>query len=479
MQKIFCKPAELEELAKDKFSVPPFLMMENAARAMADFILNPTVLNTPTSEPAVLIICGKGNNGGDGYALARMLIDKAEVTVLMIEEPAAQEACTQYEMCCKLGVKIIKELSPENNFNYIVDCLYGIGFRGELKTEIKLILDRLNAASGIKIACDIPSGLYFKADYTISMGEQKSTLYSDMAKTVCGKILVADLGIPRSSFESGIQPDAYLIEEADIKLPLRTNPAAHKGTYGHTAVFAGEKSGAAIIAATAAMNFGSGLTTLVKTENSNLEQFKISPELMISEEIPAKTTCIVIGPGLGTEKDQVTRMAEKVLNWAKTAVSPAIVFDADMMTWDGLPALLEELNKIENIKIILTPHLSELSRFVKDYDVKTLAQSSESKIELGKKLTHLYPKTAVVMKSANTFIACGDNIFVCTDGAQCLAKGGSGDVLAGMTGALLAQKYSLQDAVITAVEIHALSAINLGQSTYDLTPLKLINNLKK
>ena len=83
------------------------------------------------------------------------------------------------------------------------------------------------------------------------------------------------------------------------------------------------------------------------------------------------------------------------------------------------------------------------------------------------------------MKSANTFIACGDNIFVCTDGAQCLAKGGSGDVLAGMTGALLAQKYSLQDAVITAVEIHALSAINLGQSTYDLTPLKLINNLKK
>lgn len=469
MQKIFINPAELEKLAKEKFSVPPFLMMENAAKAMADFILSKNV-------QSVLILCGKGNNGGDGYALARMLLNKAEVVLVEVEAPAAQEACVQYEMCRKLGMNIQTALPDKIDADIIVDCLYGIGFHGELKLEIKNLLDKLNNASGIKLACDIPSGLYFKADYTITMGEQKTALYSDAAKAVCGEIIVADLGIPRKAFEDGLSPDAYLIEEADIKLPFRTNRAAHKGTYGHTAVFAGEKSGAGIIAATAAMNFGSGLTTLVKTEKSNLDQFKISPELMISEEIPAKTTCVVIGPGLGNIS---TLDLQRFKKWFKETKSPCVVIDADLMIWDGLHGLLEELNQVENAKIVLTPHLSELSRFVKDYDVKTLASSSESKIELGAKLNKLYPKTAVVMKSANTFIACQSKVYICADGAQSLAKGGSGDVLAGMTGALLAQGYELEQAIMTAVETHALSAAQLGQSTYDLTPLKLIATLKK
>ena len=469
MQKIFNNPAELEKLAKEKFSIPPFLMMENAAKAMADFILS-------KKAQSVLILCGKGNNGGDGYALARMLLDKAEVVIVEVEAPAAQEACIQYEMCRKLGVNIQTALPDKIDADVIVDCLYGIGFHGELKLEIKTLLDKLNNASGIKLACDIPSGLYFKADYTITMGEQKTALYSDAAKAVCGEIIVADLGIPRGAFEEGLSPDAYLIEEADIKLPFRTNRAAHKGTYGHTAVFAGEKSGAGIIAATAAMNFGSGLTTLVKTEKSNLEQFKISPELMISEEIPAKTTCVVIGPGLGNIS---TLDLQRFKKWFKETKTPCAVIDADLMIWDGLPDLLEELNQVENAKIVLTPHLSELSRFVKDYDVKTLANSSEAKIELGAKLNKLYPKTAVVMKSANTFIACQNKVYICADGAQSLAKGGSGDVLAGMTGALLVQGYDLQQALMTAVETHALSATQLGQSTYDLTPLKLIATLKK
>ena len=471
MQKIFSRGAELEKLSKEKFSVPPFLMMENAASAMADLVLS-------KNPEKVLIFCGKGNNGGDGYALGRLLQGKTEVMIITVEKPVSEEALVQYKMCQALGINIVENL-PENTVaDVIVDCLYGTGFHGDLQPKIRDLLEKINLMKGIKIACDIPSGLYFNADYTITMGEQKTALYSDAAKAVCGKIIVADLGMDRNLFESQMPPDAYLLEPEDVLLPLRKNRKAHKGTYGHTAVFAGEKSGAGIIAATAAMNFGSGLTTLVKTEKSNLEQFKISPELMISEEIPAKTTCVVLGPGLGNIS---TADLQKFKKWFKETKSPCAVIDADLMIWEGLPDLLEELNQVENAKIVLTPHLSELSRFVKpffpDCDVKTLANSSEAEIELGAKLNELYPKTAVVMKSANTFIACQNKVYVCADGAQSLAKGGSGDVLAGMTGALLAQGYELQQAVITAAETHALTAEKIGKEAYNLTPEKLIANI--
>jgi len=467
MQKVFSKGAELEKLAKESFSVPPFLMMENAAKAMADFILT-------KPHNSVFIVCGKGNNGGDGYALARLLLEKAKVTVLSVDSPTAEEAETQFQMCSKLGIEIISSIPSKIVADIIVDCIYGIGFHGDLKPEIITLLDKLNKSKALKIACDISSGLYFKADYTLTMGEQKTCLYSDKAKDVSGEIIVCDLGFPRNKFEEALCPDAFLIEEDDMILPLRTKKSSHKGTYGHTAVFAGEKSGAGIIAATAAMNFGSGLTTIIKGENSNLEQFKISPELMLSENIPEKTTCIVIGPGFGNPENSKTAL-NKFISWFKSTKNPNAVIDADLLTWKDLPQLLEELNSVENAKIVLTPHLSELSRFVKEYDVKTLAESAETKLKLARDLNIKYPDTTVVMKSANTFIAAEEKVYICGDGVQSLAKGGSGDVLAGMIGALLSQGYSAKDAAISAVECHALAAKKTGATAYDMTPEKLIN----
>lgn len=482
MQKIFRNAAELEILSKEKFSIPPFLMMENAARKMADFIIN-------KNPKTVLILCGKGNNGGDGLALARMLMDKCQVLVYCPEIPSAQEAQQQYEMALRLGVKIVTDfIMSQEKPSIIVDCLYGIGFHGELKSQIKSLLDQVNAIDSLKIACDIPSGLYFKADYTITMGELKTVLYSDQAKEVCGQIIRADLGIPRQKFEESIPADAFLIEESDIKLPLRSNPSAHKGTYGHTCVFAGQKSGAAIIAASAALQFGSGLTSLIKCSESNLEQFKISPQLMISNTIPAKASALVLGPGFSGKGD---KDVDLLLNWCKNTKNPALVLDAGIFSLENLCGLLDQLNEIENIKIILTPHLSECQKFFskikeshpqlnlsdEEISVKNLASSAESKIELGKVFNKLYPKSTLIMKSANTFIACEGQTYICTDGVQSLAKGGSGDVLAGMLGALLAQGYSCLDAVVTGVEAHALAASKLGKESYDLTPEKLIEKI--
>ena len=471
MQKIFPDPSEIEKTAKAQYSIPQFLMMENAARALADFVLN--------FEPEkVLILCGKGNNGGDGYALARLLQNKCQISLLSLEAPAAEEAKTQYEMCRRLGLTVSTELDLSLDAAVIVDCIYGTGFHGQLPENVKKLLARVNKSSAIKIACDIPSGLYFKADYTITMGCQKLALYSDKAKAVCGKIIVADLGIARAKFESGSK--IYLIEAGDRELPLRKNRSVHKGKFGHTAVLCGDKPGAGILAATAAMNFGSGLTSLVKTEGSKLEQFKISPSLMIEASLPKKTSCIAAGSGFS---DFSEKTAELLLDWASKAASPALVLDAGMLTSPKSPDFLSKLNGLADSRIIITPHLSELSRLLEacgtegDFSVTALAENPEARIAAGNFLNSRFHRTTVIMKSANTYIAdCGES-FVIADGAQSLAKGGSGDILAGLTASLLAQGYTGRSAAITAAEHHALLSQELGAEAYDLTPEKLISLL--
>lgn len=471
MQKVFDNPCQIEARIKQKYGFPDFIMMENAALSIKNLIQE----LSPKQAASCIILCGKGNNGGDGYALARLINGQLNTFVFCLEPPAANEAKTQYEMCRKMGIKFVsqKELFEllAKKTDFIIDCLYGTGFKGELSPKVKRIIDAANNCSAKRIACDISSGLAFNADYTVTMGEHKLTLFSDKAKQVSGQILVAELGLDRTVFESVTKPSAFLITQDDIKLPLRTNKAAHKGSYGHTAVFAGEKSGAAIICATAAMNFGSGLTTLVQTTDSNLKQFKISPELMISTGLPVKTTCAVFGPG----------MHENALPDDSISKIPALVFDAGIFGNPDFPDLLAKLDSRSGSRIVLTPHLLELTRLCKNLKIKpepqveALSNDPALKIKIGQKINKLFPNSVLVIKSANTFIAAGGQIYIITDGVPSLAKGGSGDVLAGMIAALLAQGYSAKDAAITACEVHALAAKKIGASNYSLTPMKLIN----
>lgn len=483
MQKVFENAAELEKSAKEKFSIPPFIMMENAAKAMAEFIkkIQPQSCN-------IQILCGKGNNGADGYALARLLSPFYNISVFQTQPPATEECIAQQKMYNSLfpGGTDLNDIS---NPDIIVDCIYGTGFHDSLSENIKSILDKANSIKCIKIACDISSGLYFNSDYTITMGEQKLSLYSDKAKEVSGKIIVADLGVNRTKLESSGKTDFFLIEESDVELPFRKKRSSHKGTYGHTAVFAGEKSGAAIIAATAAMNFGSGLTTLIKTADSDLEQFKISPELMINKKgiLPPKTSSVLIGPGLGSftcENEQL------VTEWFQSVKNPAITLDADIFNLpsEQLISLLKKLNQTATARIVLTPHLSEFTRLLtavktciqipeEMLNISNLSENAALKIEAGLIITKLFEKVTLVLKSANTFIFNEHEVFIIADGCQSLAKGGSGDVLAGMISSLLAQGYSAKKAAITACEHHALTAKKIGEESYNLTPIKLISLL--
>lgn len=479
MKAIFENSSELEKRVKEKYHFPQYVMMENASSSM-EIVLNSVLEdygygNTPNGTKAqVLIVCGKGNNGADGLALARRIHSKYEVFVYLCgNDMKTDEGKTQLDMARQIGVDFISEdefekLLLSSRMKIIVDCIFGTGFHGELPEKIAYLINLMNDAQGVKIACDIPSGLAFKADFTVTMGTLKTSLFSDKAKAVCGEIFIADLGIGHEDFEKCAVPEAFLIENSDISLPFRKQKDAHKGSFGHAVVVSGEKSGAAILASEASVAFGSGLTTIVKSENSNLEQFKISPVLMISDTLPKKTTALLLGCGLGRSEENYEK-AENIIeeyvslcNAEKKDVS--LVLDADMMYYPNIKELLTRLNKIENAKVVLTPHLKELSSLVHlcglgEISVSEL-NSIEERIRIGKAFSDLFPKTAIIMKSANTLICEGKSyaFFVCADGKASLAKGGSGDVLAGLVLSLLAQGYDIKNACITATEMHALSS---------------------
>lgn len=508
MKKIFSNPAQIEKEAKERLGIPDFLMMEHAAQSMANFIINHYPEN-----PDVLILAGKGNNGADGYALSRLLLEKnypSSIYIYSFEPPNGLEAETQYKLCSSLTAdyqlefisaeKLSSLLEIKNPHHLlIVDCIYGTGFRGELLENVSKVLKAINKTDFPKIACDVPSGLRadgsisadaFCADFTISMGGEKLSFYSDGAKDITGKIISVNLGIPEDAFYGNSEAAAYLIEKDDTKLPFRKKRSVHKGKFGHTVVFPGDKSGACILAAEASLSFGSGLTSIIeRTPSDELHKFKISPQIMLTKKLPSKTSCIILGPGLICHNLSDDQMIGDYFNHSET--HHAGVFDAGVFDMLGFVQEIERYSNTDGNEIVLTPHLYELSRFCKiikemhpdvnfteeETTVENFSSLPEIKIRVGKEINRLFPNAALVMKSANTFIAYKGKIYIIKDGCQSLSKGGSGDILCGMTGALLSQGYDAGTAAITACEAHALAAKEIGEEAFNLTPGKLIDKI--
>ncbi|MCR4789500.1 MAG: NAD(P)H-hydrate epimerase [Treponemataceae bacterium] len=503
MKAIFYDSGLVEKKAKENYHIPENIMMENAS-ANLEIVINSLIDESYKDSFSILIACGSGNNGADGIALARRIHSKLDCSILLLGQPKTSEGKIQYEMAKALNLNFvdretfIKKLSEKKKL-IILDCIFGSGFHGKLPEEEKFLIEKMNQAQGIKIACDIPSGMEFKSDITVTMGALKSILFTDRAKEMCGQILIADLGISSIDFEKCSKADLKLIEKSDIRIPVRNKKDCNKGNFGHTGVIAGEKSGAAILAASAALNFGSGLVSLIKSGNSNLEQFKISPELMISQSIPENTSAISLGSGLGNINDDILSL---LYDFFEKSKNKACVLDADIFSYENLSQILEKLSSFEEAKIILTPHPKELSRLAEKIgigsftcdqicDRQEIAENTVkgklNRIYLAEQILAKYPKLTLILKSSNTIIGLMENgrqeFYLVADGNPSLAKAGSGDVLAGLCASLLAQGYSAKDAALTACQTHALLSTvgeeeNLNGNEFYLTPEKLIENLK-
>lgn len=350
------------------------------------------------------------------------------------------------------------------NADCIIDGIFGSGLNRPINGEICEILSLANSSKSLRIAVDIPSGIdgsgrilggAFCADLTIAMGALKLALFSDGAKDQVGRIKVANLGISRSNFEG--RSEYFLLQKSDLKLPLRRKQNTNKGDFGHTYVVSGQMSGAAQMAALAAHAIGSGLVSVVSDGPLNL-----SPILMQKSSFE-HARVVVCGCGLGERKIDLAALRDK-----------SCVIDADLCYEREILSLLSD-----NPNLVITPHPKEFCSLLKIASIADLSVSElqERRFELARAWSEKF-SGVLVLKGANTLIAQAGIIYVCDKGSAALAKGGSGDVLAGLIGGLLAQNYSPLQASICGVLAHALAARAFAKNSYALNPLDLIEEVK-
>jgi len=447
MQKLFEEVGSLDKRCYEEFGLTEDILMEHAADGMASYIRDNFAKNSK-----VIVVCGSGNNGADGIACARLLHGDFDVSIYYAKELKSTMAHLQQKRSDAIGVKETKEITASD---VLVDAVVGTGFSGEFNQELKELVQLMNSVKAFKIACDIPSSGFY-ADLTLTMGALKKFMFLDSAKEFVGKIEVLDLGLSREIYES--ETSWHLLDVEDLKLPTRALKNTHKGSFGHLACACGDKSGASILSSQAALRFGAGLVTLVGYEDE-----MIPHSIMYSHELPKNTTALAIGMGLGDE------FSDKELGKFLDNYLPLIA-DADIF---HMPIVLEILKRKN---VVLTPHAKEFAALLKrvslaDISVEELQKNRFKYVEI---FTDAYPEVTLLLKGANVIIAKNREFFINPHGTSALAKGGSGDVLSGLIGALLAQGYETLEAAKNASLAHTSLAQSYKGADFSLTPDDLI-----
>jgi len=459
MQNLFYEVDSLDQQCYKNFHLSEDILMEHAANGMALYIKEKL-----SHLSSLLIVCGAGNNGADGITLARLLHTHFEVKLYLHKEPKSEIGKLQLQRTLAIGIKPIEELQEAD---IIVDALFGSGLNRETDQKTSALLEQLNIYKGFKIACDMPSGLNkeghlfrhaFFADVTLTMGALKRGLYSDKAKENVGKVIQLDLGIARVLYE---KPSNWkLLDIEDLQPPFRKKKNTHKGSFGHLSVIHGEKEGASIISALSASSYGAGLVTLVGEKITALD-----PALMQDETLPSNTTAISCGMGLGKnfQRDRLSSLLSHNI---------PMVLDADIFYHSIFSDLIHK-------EMIITPHPKEFIHLLKTLNLANISveELQNNRFKYAELFTHHYPHITLLLKGANTIISNQNSFFINPHGSAVLAKGGSGDILAGLCGALLAQGYSCLNAAIQASLAQTISASKVEKNSYALLPNDIIKGL--
>ena len=420
----------------------------------------------------IMILCGTGNNGGDGWVLAQLLIEAGyHCQVALLGDPsrivgAARTACDSWRDSTLADHVNAEALSPDSleagRYDVVVDALTGIGLAGPARDTFVALVTMINTSRLPVMSLDVPSGVdadtgsivgaAIHASVTVTFIAHKPGLLTGAARNHVGHLILADLGTPPSVFES-VPADGYRISASGVRtLPARPS-TAHKGHFGHVLVIGGNQGmgGAALLAAGAALRGGAGLVSLVTRSEHVSAALVRHPELMVKglddatqlPELCRDKSVIVIGPGLGQDD-----WAWQCLKYAVAARLP-LVCDADALN----VIATREVTVPAEIPLIMTPHPGEASRLAG----VTTAEIESDRVTWAKRLADR-SAAVVVLKGAGTVIAPppnDDTLFICADGNPGMATGGMGDVLAGLIGALLAQGLSVTEASALGVAIHA------------------------
>lgn len=481
-----------DEYAINTLKIPSIALMENASFS----IYQSTLDNFPelTSDLSIGIICGKGNNGGDGFAVARHFINngfKVHVLALTTGQQLSKDAKINADIVKKLikqtsGSSLTVYKSPDDvnklkSCYVIFDALLGTGAKGKLRDPYKTIVVKVNRFPSYRIAIDVPTGLdinsaagevIFDADLTVTLAELKSGLFYGPGYVHSGEVKKGYIGIGEEYFEK-LSVEEYLVEPEDafIGLPLK-KINEHKYSAGKVLTIAGSGKlpGAACYTANSAIYGGAGASLLAfpksvkrvaqeKLESSIVEEYDDNNKEHLTTQNITKLRSLVswadaiaIGPGLGRERETVEAVRE-ILSFSK---GKRIVLDAD-----GIFAISDRYYRKLSLKgMILTPHHQEFARLI-EIELNDLQSNL---MKYGKKFSK-ETGAYLVLKGAPTIIFTpkGDGLINST-GNPGMATFGSGDVLTGVIASFVAQSRSVEEALISAVYIHSLAADLLLES---------------
>lgn len=454
---------EMKQLDKNTieyFGVSPEVLMERAALSVFS-----EIKKRCKKTDTVLVICGAGNNGGDGIAIARLLfLEGYEVSIYLPvkRDKMTSETKAQYETAKKYKVPVIENLGK---YNVIVDALFGIGLSRPLDGTLKELIKWCNSQDALRIAVDMPSGISadtgavlgeaFRAKLTVTFGFAKVGQMLYPGAEFCGELLTADIGIDENSI-LGQKPEVCSFEDSDIRkwFPPRKKDS-NKGSYGKVLVIGGsdKMAGAPFFSAKAAYKSGCGLVRIFTPKaNRNIlltmlpeslvtDYDSKNPDLPLLQESMDWADVILAGPGLGTGDSAKMLMGEVLKRKDKP-----LVLDADAL--NILAGDMEQLKQSKS-SILVTPHLGEMSRLMG----KKIPEIKESILDTAREFSEKYG-VVCVLKDARTVIAAENGLFVNTSGCSGMAAGGSGDVLAGILAGLLAQKLSLEKTALLGTFLH-------------------------
>ena len=478
----------VDQMAMETYHIPGIVLMEHAS-----FGIYTQMKSWLKKSDRIQIVCGVGNNGGDGLALARLLsIDGFDVCYSLVEHKVVTEdALSNLQMVEALGIPCYEDLQ---SVDVIVDAIFGTGLQRDVEGNAKDWIEKMNANTAKVVSIDIPSGICsntgeilgvaIKADITYTIARGKVGLYIYPGSEYVGDLAYIDLHVPNSLFEEcGSTFSLVTNDVCKNLLPIRSRHS-HKGDYGKILMIGGSRnmSGAICMAAKAALASGCGLLTCAVPvcmqfvlQTNVLESMSL-PLLdrngWVSKEsvssLPALDTYdgILIGCGMGRHADVVSYV-DKVLRSHQP-----VVIDAD-----GLVGLKPLLMVYKNRKdVILTPHLKEFADLM-NVSVKEVEEHRMFYID---QFTKEYPNWTLVLKSETTIIASGDYRYINTSGNNGLAVGGSGDVLAGIITGMLGQLKDCVKAACVGVYLHGVAADSLldTKSVYSIVPTDVIQEVE-
>jgi ADP-dependent NAD(P)H-hydrate dehydratase / NAD(P)H-hydrate epimerase len=497
--------AKYDEYAIKAWGIPSAVLMENAGRNMYRLMKERYL----EGKRQIVIFCGRGNNGGDGFVIGRYALEAGyhvRVFLLCKKEDLKGDAALNMGLYASLGGEIIEiddtfDMVQRSiqHANIIIDAIFGTGLSKEVTGREKTIIEQINESGKPVIAVDIPSGIdgktgkplgcAIKAIHTFTFAYPKlgQILFPGAFHT--GKLTVIDISIP-SFIEEKIGFDGYVIDGAMLKNSLKKRtPWSHKGTYGHAVVIAGSpgKTGAAHMASLAALKIGAGLVTLIIPESLNnimeakltevmtypvadkgTGYFTLSSYDQMNEFVEDKDV-IIMGPGLSQNPETMELVRKLYMD-----IDKPFIIDAD-----GINAFQNHIDLIKQVKrnAVFTPHPGELGRLM---GIST-KEINEDRIGVGRRFVE---ETGVnlVLKGAGTVIfSSGGDIFINPTGNPALAKGGSGDILTGFIGGLVSQGSSLVESSLAGVYLHGYLADDWVEANTDMDLLAgdLLTGLSK